>query len=330
MKIDDRSHRPVPPAIVDTAEDTERLQLVEGMACEIERRYGHLGPIALSGGGALRMAYGIQRPTYDLDLDTNQALPDPVETLQKWCSRQPKWKNVSMDRKQMGRGYIRARYETEEGTEWYTKVDLDTVGGNPQRAVREKELITLERSGGRIRVQPLAAIVRRKIEKTFGERREGRDLYDLGWLLAKHPEGFAPGQRVQIAQQLLQEISDGYDDWSEALKEDKAVQRAKPNQILEAVWQTAVNDPHLVKGEHPGGWIQVRGRNVTNGTADVVVIGHDGEPKAVVVRETDLGEACKTVLRYDLEEKGKVLQIERTLEQSLAEARAMEKTRTRE
>ena len=328
MKVDDRSNRPAPPPIVDTAEDTERLELVKGMACEIERRYGHLGPIALTGGGALRMAYGIQRPTYDLDLDTNKALPDPVGTLQKWCSGQPKWKNISMDRKQQGRGYIRARYETEEGTEWYTKVDLDTVGDNPQRAVRERELITLEGSGGRIRVQPVAAIVRRKIQKTFGERREGRDLYDLGWLLAKHPEGFATEHRVQIAQQLLKEISDGYDDWSEALKEDKAVQRANPDQILEAVWQTAANDPHLVKGEHPGSWIQIRGRSVTNGTADVVVVGHDGEPKAVVVGEMDLGEACKTVVRYGLKEKGEVLQIERTLEQSLAEARAMEKTRT--
>ena len=304
----------------ETEEDRERLRLVAGMAGELYRRYGHQGRMAVTGGGALRLAYGIQRPTYDLDIDMTVVPADAVETLQKWCDRSNEWKGTKVDRKQQGRGYIRVLATKEKGA-WRTKVDLaagaraELEHGEPLREIAVEDTA--------VPVQPLTAIARRKMAKALGERREGRDLYDLVWLMAKHPEAFEGRQREYAARRITQELTGGdYNAWMEALRDDRAVQMGSAEDILEAAWNTAVNEPRIVLQEIGGGHAVVRGLSVERGTADIVVVDTHETKRAVIVEEGPLQKVCGELRRYGLEEEGKVLQIERTLEQSLAQARA--------
>lgn len=92
--------------------------------------------------------------------------------------------------------------------------------------------------------------------------------------------------------------------------------------ILEAAWNTAINEPRIVLQEIGGGHAVVRGLSVERGTADIVVVDTHETKRAVIVEEGPLQKVCGEMRRYGLEEEGKVLQIERTLEQSLAQARA--------
>lgn len=263
-------------------------------------------------------------------MDSNHKLEGAVETLQRWCAKHPRWKNVVIDRKQGGSGYIRAQSVRDGEVLWSTKIDLDVRGRRGKPEVEPNALKHLVLAEGEVKVQPLRAIIARKIEKTFSERREGRDLYDLGWLLAKHPEEFGVEMRTRVAEALITEVGEGYGLWHTALEEDKAVQRAKPREVLENIWDTASNDPHVVGGEYPESQLKVRGRSIARGTADAVLAGPDGTANALIIAEGPLNEVCRTVARYGLEEKGKVLEIERTLEQSLAQARAAERARTRD
>lgn len=324
MTLPDRTYRPAPPRVEDTEEDRNRLQLVSEMAAEIYRRYGHQGEMALTGGGALRLAYGISRPTYDLDIDMERVPQDVVETLQRWCDRSTRWKGSTVDRKQRGRGYIRVVPPEGEG-KWTTKIDLaqwaDKTSGQGRGGNSLVEGRRLGIGNEEIPVQPLNAIAQRKIEKALGERREGRDLYDLVWLMAKHPEAFDAHERGQTARRICSELANGYDQWEEAVAEDRAVNSVDTKEVLDAAWLTAINEPMVVVQEE-GGRVQIRGQHVGRGTADAVAVGRDEKPYALIIPEGRLSETCEAVRRYGLEEPGKVLEIERTLERSLEEARA--------
>ena len=322
IKEEDRSSRPGPPAIPDTAEELRRLELVRDMACRIQKRYDHQTAIALTGGGALRLAYGIERPTYDLDMDSNGSLPGVVEELQKFCKNSTKWKQVRVDRKQGGRGFIRANMYDGEKILWGTKVDLDDVGGDKARRVNPQATKLVETTGGKFRVQPLEAIVQRKIDKTFTDRCEGRDLYDLTWLMANHPEAFPYRVRYECALKIADGLSGDYEMWETAVREDQALQRARPRDVIEAAWQTAINEPWRVRAEIPDSYAVVRGLSVAKGTADVVITSASGERTAKIITERPLGDACRELMKFGLDEKGRVLEIERTLEQALANARA--------
>ena len=319
---EDRSWRPGPPPIADSAEELLRLELVHEMACQIHKRYDHQTAIALTGGGALRLAYGIERPTYDLDMDVNKALPGVVEELQKFCRKSRKWQRVRIDQKQGGRGFIRASmYDEREQLLWGTKVDLDIVGQEKHRRVNPRGTKLMATTAGEFRVQPLEVIVRRKIDKAFTDRCEGRDLYDLTWLMANHPEAFPHGVRHQCAIRITNGVTTDHDMWETALREDQALQDADPGQVIEAAWTTALNEPQLVAAEIPDSYPQVRGLNATTGTADVIIKSGTSDKAARIISERPLKDACSELNKYGLLETGMVLQIERTLEQALANAR---------
>ena len=306
MAKENYTTRPAPPRPNTTPRDTDRKALLVYLAREILARHGHLTPVVMTGGGALEHGHGAHRNTGDLDLDVADRIDrrTVAETIRRAIAKSRWNKRVQVDVKQGGRGYIRIRRHDGSGDpQWETKVDVRRHGGTSGRApIRDQDVIEVRDGGHRWQVYRLEKLARIKVEK-IGRRTQGRDLYDLGWILATHPEAFDRESREALCRKLQEEIVERYEIWHTMLGRDRAIQGTDPDEVLKAIWETACHEPGLVVEEcrrgpaamHDPG---IEARLLEDGRVQVQIRDRRGGRAVALSAPGTLDQAHEFLVRY--------------------------------
>lgn len=246
--IRDCSHRPAPPPVPANKKDRERQRFLNDMGRRLQHRCRNTATLVLTGGGAISLRPDATRVTGDLDLDTDR--PIPGLDLVREAAERSEWRGrLEIDRKQRGRGYIRVRTIGRSGSEqgWDTKVDIRVAGQGGRPPIPHRETLVYQTAEGPIRTYSLAELARLKRAK-LERREEGRDLYDNGWLLARHPEVYPQQARIDLCRTLIAHL----DDEPRALarlRADRVVHNADPEAVYLTLLECALNDPGLIAAQ---------------------------------------------------------------------------------
>ena len=139
---------------------------------------------ALKGGSALRMCYGLPRPSDDLDFEI-LTYTNAKEVVRKAIAKMPDWERV--EDADVGPGWFRMRHRGT-GREHTTKVDCITAGAFPgeSREMRQDQITTVEG----VSTFAIEELAKKKLLTIIGDvpREQARDIYDVAWLLETYPE----------------------------------------------------------------------------------------------------------------------------------------------
>lgn len=225
------------PAVPDSTEDTERLGLIAHVARKVQADVAGRALAPMTGGSALRLQYGLPRPSYDLDLDVSSAHRDWLSSVQRAVRRSPWGSKAEVTHKQGGRGTIRIVVRGAEST-WQTKVDIKVEPG-----LTQADCLTSHDGLSTRTLRHIAQVKKRKLMGWGTERNQGRDLYDYAWLLANRPEAVPVKDRRQFFDWMLS-LGDS-EGWQRILKQDRALKGADPDRILDAALSALELDPGL-------------------------------------------------------------------------------------
>ena len=226
------------PVVPDSSEDVLRLGLIEHLAINLQEAAGK-AVVAVTGGSALRLRYGLTRPSFDLDLDVSTRL-DWLKLARK-AVMQSRWGTEAIvDQKQGGRGYIRINVRPKDSAPWQTKVDVRLCDGASHAAITESDCAVID--GLSILALPLIAA--RKREKLMGEnfREQGRDLYDYAWLVAQHPSAISVRDRLLFRRWLLEWSDNELRRWRFAIAADRALSGVDVEAVIKAAYAAVETD----------------------------------------------------------------------------------------
>ena len=143
-----------------------------------EQRITH----ALKGGSALRMCYGLERASDDLDFET-LTYTNANEVVRDAIAKMPEWERA--DDPDLAPGWFKMRHRPS-GREHPTKIDLITAGAFPgQSREMARDKLTIVNGVHTFTIEELA---KKKLATIIGDvpREQARDIYDVAWLVEKH------------------------------------------------------------------------------------------------------------------------------------------------
>ena len=302
-KRDERDVRPAPPTIERNATEDARTRFLEEVAAWLQGRFERRATVVVTGGGGIMLAQDENRPTGDLDIDTTMKI-NIEEEVRKMVARRPDADLFEIHTKQKGRGFTQVVRTDATGREvWRTKIDQKVV---PESHILGKGGTGIEKrkgiSGLVVDTYPLDELARVKTAK-LNRRLEGRDLYDAGQLLAKNPKAYTLEERRRTVRRVRKCVEEEGDQWRDAVKNDRGTEKADPDEVLEKVWMTAMNDPATVidEMEAPTGTVvQIGDRD----EHDVEISCATTGKCAVIARSMSEKALHKLISDYRLEEEG--------------------------
>ena len=185
--------------IAPTADERARMDALHSVAkaLTVDPRF-RAHPLVVKGGTGLALAYGLPRPSTDLDLtcfgrvDKARVLEAAVTALSETRRR----KFLRTDIKQRGHGYLRLHWEDETAAgarRIETKIDVNT--GDPLAVPDNWGM----HNGFRVfSLRTLAWTKLNTLVEEDGVRERARDLYDAAWLMETHMDCVSARQRVAL------------------------------------------------------------------------------------------------------------------------------------
>lgn len=187
-----------------THRQQQRVEVMRGVAQEVSARYGD--NFVLKGGTALMLLYGSPRFSEDLDFDGRRQRTDPAAGVVRGAQRV---RAVEGLRAGKSTPTSRKYYLTYEGgCSRPLKVEFSY-----RRAADIDEADVVRRDG--IRVYGLTRLASLKID-AFVHRTRARDVFDVGFLLSRHPEAVDEADVIRVREHvdvrgidnLLEEVED--------------------------------------------------------------------------------------------------------------------------
>ena len=230
---------PPPPAIPESGEDAERLALIAHVARHVQADAEGKSWAPMTGGSALRLQYGLPRPSFDLDLDVSSPDLDWLAAVRRAVRQSPWGGKAEVAHKQAGRGAIRIIVRGT-GAAWQTKVDI-----KPEPELTETDCLRSRDGLATRTLRHIAKVKRQKLIDWDTGRDQGRDLYDYAWLLACRPESVPVKDRRLFLDWMLSWGKSDAERWRTILQQDRAIRGIDPDAVVEAALSTLDADPGL-------------------------------------------------------------------------------------
>ncbi len=174
---------------------------------------------AIKGGMALAAAYGLTRPSDDLDIDVAQKI-DAVARIGRTLEHRKDLQVERLDVKQRGRGYVRLWFRHVDYPEPFrTKVDVNVRDGLLKPALDRDRIVTVDG----LAVYDMPTLANLKLNPLVGEdcRVKAGDLYDAAWLTAAHPDAITLENKLRLHEWTGAFHGSVEEEWRQAFAQDK-------------------------------------------------------------------------------------------------------------
>ena len=234
-------------------------------------------PLVVKGGTGLALAYGLPRPSTDLDLtsfgrpDKERILRVAVEALSRVGGRE----FTRADVKQRGHGYIRLQWEDGQASgvrRRETKIDVSSEDS----LARPKNTEVLNG----FRTFSMRTLAQTKLNTLIGTqpRDRARDLYDAAWIMENHMEAVAPKFRIALATITFGSIVDMAANWNALFTDDSIMSRVSFDAVWDNLSASLDHDPIILFDQDPSANLVVEQEG---GSLVLVFRGHDSEPTPI-------------------------------------------------
>ena len=188
--------------------------------CPLARRRAS-GGLRLKGGTALAAAYGLTRPSMDLDLDVARRV-DVVERVGRTLAQRKDLEVERLDVKQHGRGYVRLWFRHAGFAEPFrAKIDVNVRDGIRKPRLDQDRIVMVDG----LAVYDMPTLASLKLNALVGDDRrvQARDLYDAAWLTAKHGDAITLDNKVRLHDWTLNFDGEQERAWRETFEADETL-----------------------------------------------------------------------------------------------------------
>jgi len=209
---------------------------------ESDRRQSTFQRPVLIGGTALRRAYGLTRPSTDLDFAVEDA--SEMDSIRRTIKR------IMSERWLQSKEHVR----TDDETGWHIGDQVSGMLLHYGGMVMPATSLELARFQNQIWTLPMSRLATMKVDVADGKRHKIRDLYDLGFI-AEHYPGDLTERQLQITDSLARQLYSTQNPWHQNHLQDPLFEPIEPISLAEQI-REAVSEAHRhIDGARRGLWL---------------------------------------------------------------------------